>query len=131
MTMVRKPYFTFTNNYANIHTSKVYSSLMAGSVSGGSIGSGANSYFGPRIITLQQILQQLDMNQLKHLCNLLSIEIKNVVVNVLGRILKGHIQLVNLLEMFGGNSIVRSNVIEIMTNFFKGIYGKRIRSIAA
>jgi|UniRef100_A0A2S2PVP7 hypothetical protein len=103
---------------------------MVGFVLGGSIGSTVNSYFGPKIITLQQMLLQLDINQLKYLYILLSEEIKKIVVNVLGCVFKGNIQLTNLLELFGGNSTVRSNVIEIISNFFKGIYSKRLHLIA-
>lgn len=59
----------------------------------------------------------------------LSEGIINTAANLAGRIVNRNLNLTNLLEMFSGNSQVRSNVLKIIIDFFKGIYGNRLTPI--
>jgi len=98
---------------------------------GGSIGSGLSSYFGRKIVTLRQMIQELSTTQLQTLFALLSEAIISIVVTVLNRRVDNNSHLANLLEMFGGNSVVRSRVLQILTDFFISIHGDRLNSMAA
>lgn len=65
------------------------------------------------------------------MCVTLSKGIIIVVHNMLGLVLNPGINITNLLDVFSGNSTVRSSVIQIVTNFLRGIYGNRLKPIKA
>jgi len=101
---------------------------------GGSIGTMINSYFGPigfTVVTLRDLIQQLNNAQLQTMFTLLNEGIIHTVVNVLGQVVNSNLQLMNLLEIFGSYALVRLNVIKIMTDFFQQIHNNRLIPIAA
>jgi len=102
---------------------------------GGSIGTMINSYFGPIgftvVVTLRDLIQQLNNAQLQTMFTLLNEGIIHTVVNVLGQVVNSNLQLMNLLEIFGSYAVVRLNVITIMTDFFQQIHNNRLIPIAA
>lgn len=75
------------------------------------------------------MIHQLDKNQIMALYTQLSEGIINTAAIIAGRIVNRNLNLTNLLEMFSGNSQVRSNVLQIIIDFFKGIYGNRLTPI--
>lgn len=75
------------------------------------------------------MIQKLDKAQVQTLYTQLSGGIINTANNVLGQIVNRNLNLTNLLEMFSGNSQVRSNVLQTLIDFFKNIYGNRLTPI--
>lgn len=104
--------------------------LLIGFVSGGGIGTSINSYIGRQIVTLRQLIQQLSTTQLETLFVLLTEGIQMIVVNLRDQVIE-NLHLTNILEMFGGNLEFRSNILQIITNFFNSIHGNRLTLMAA
>jgi len=98
-------------------------------ISGGGIGYHINNSLIPRIRNVGNMIRELATDHLRNLFDLLISGIQNTVFTVLGQIENQNLDLIDLLERFGGNSDVRMNMIQTLINFFSGIHGSTFRQV--
>lgn len=87
---------------------------------------------GQTIRSLRDLIQELNTTQLTILFALLFEGIQSTVRNTIDQAITfTSLSLENILQRYGNNALVQSNIIQTITNFLSGIYGNGLRRIEA
>ncbi|XP_050440588.1 uncharacterized protein LOC126845755 [Adelges cooleyi] len=102
-----------------------------GMLVGGGIGTGLSTLIVNRAVTLTELIRKLSQTQMGILIQMITEEILNVAINILGRALNRGSSIVRLLETIRSNSLLITCIREVILQFLGVTHQVRFNPIAA